>query len=131
MMREISKGHETVEGFFERCFKDDLLSLLVWQRADKSIFGFQISYDPADIPRTLTWTEERGFSHAVIDEGESSPLKNRSAMLKPSGDFDAVGLLLGFDSASEEVSVVEREFVRQKLMQAQAWWERRIAQSRQ
>jgi len=51
----------------------------------------------------LTWTQGSGFDHNLIDDGESSPLKNLSPILLTDGLFPASEVLKIFVADSEVI----------------------------
>ena len=120
MLRETQYVAQVRGDRFRRCFVDAKLDLVVWYEATGAIYGFQLSYDPEGSQRVVTWTPERGFSHASLDVGEESPLANRSPVLRPSADYEADQLLTAFLSASAELPGAERAFIETKLRESAA-----------
>jgi hypothetical protein len=118
MLRELPHVRQLKDDYFRRCFMDGILELLIWYKEDESIYGFQLCYDRIGNHRAVTWTEERGLSHANIDGGEDNPFANRAPMLRPARNLDAAALLADFNSSSEILPLPEKEFVQQKLAQA-------------
>jgi len=115
MLREISHVQQVPSDYFRRWFADENLDLIVWHKPDQTIHGFQLCYDRSWRHRALTWTEDRGYSHDKIDDGEESPLANRSPMLTPAGPFEATAVLSRFRTSARYVPVRTRIFVRQKI----------------
>jgi hypothetical protein len=117
MLNEMQQVRQVPGDYFRRCFADESLHLLVWYKADKSVYGFQLSYDEAGHPRALTWTEARGFSHAEIDAGEQSPLANRAPVLRPGDAMDAAALLARFQASAEKLPAAENALVQRKIVE--------------
>ena len=120
MLREISHVRQQPNDHFRRCFRGDTLELMVWYNPDKSIYGFQLCYDPEGNPRAVTWTEERGLTHSAIDDGEETPLANRSPTLQRSTDFDPARVLTSFNSVAVNLPGEEREIVQWQLEKSAA-----------
>jgi len=117
MLREINHVQQVPSDYFRRWFADENLDLLVWHKPDETIYGFQLCYDRYWRHRALTWTEDHGFSHDDIDDGEQSPLTNRSPTLSPSGPFEATAVLSRFRTSARYVPIRTRIFVRQKIQE--------------
>jgi hypothetical protein len=67
-----------------RWFSDDELDLIVWYADSGAVTGFQLCYDRSGRERAFTWDEKHGMSHALVDGGEQTPLRNDSPILTPS-----------------------------------------------
>ena len=62
------------------------MELIVWYDATGRMSGFQICYViPGQKERALTWRPGGGFSHALVDTGDSRPDKNLTPILVPDG----------------------------------------------
>jgi multidrug transporter EmrE-like cation transporter len=68
-----------------RWFTDSDFDLIVWFTPAGTICSFQLCYDRRRRERALTWTQDGGFSHDRIDDGEASPAKNRTPILVDGG----------------------------------------------
>lgn len=117
MLREISHVQQVPSDYFRRWFADENLDLIVWHKPDQTIYGFQLAYDRSWRHRALTWTEDRGYSHDRIDDGEDSPLANRSPVLSPGDTFEADAVLARFRTSARYLPVKTKIFVRQKIKQ--------------
>jgi hypothetical protein len=86
MLREYTEVAQTrgVAGR-RRWFSDDDMDLIVWYSENGSAHGFQLCYDRAGRERAFTWDEKHGMSHALIDGGEQTPLRNDTPILVPGG----------------------------------------------
>lgn len=89
MLAEFQKVRQIPEEGFRRWFSDPELDLIVWYADDTldEVLGFQVCYDKGSAQRALTWQRGRGFSHDRIDDGEASPLRNRTPILVADGVF--------------------------------------------
>ncbi len=118
MLREMRNVRQVPGDRFRRWFSDETLEIVVWYEPDGAIFGFQICYDPQGEPRALTWTRERGFSHAGVDGGEDKPSANRTPILRPGAKYDASLLRKAFLASGGGLPAGERAFVEGKLAES-------------
>lgn len=99
-----------------RWFEDEALELIVWYRGDGACDGFQLCYPGADRrERALTWREARGFSHAVVDPGDTRPDKNLTPVLTPDGAVPWARLEREFDARAARLEPAVRDFVAERL----------------
>lgn len=71
-----------------RWFVDEAFDLLIWETGDKRITGFQLCYNKEGIRHVLSWQEETGYMHNLLDEGEDRPGKYKmSPILVMNGQF--------------------------------------------
>lgn len=114
MLREIS--HVKQDGpNRRRWFRDDWMDIFTWQASDGTVTGFQVCYDLPGKERALVWSAARGYSHDKVDGGESSPVSNRSPILRPDGVFPAALVLKEFDTRAEAIEPPLRAALRQRL----------------
>ena len=97
-----------------RWFSNNYFDLIVWYHGDR-IFGFQLCYDVMYAERALTWTQDEGFSHNRIDDGEGVPGKNLTPILVEDGVFDRESILSRFRAESKLIDGEVRDFVIRKL----------------
>ncbi len=96
-------------------FSDDYFDLIVWTGQNGSVSGFQLCYDKYTKERALTWTEENGYSHERIDDGEANPSKNLTPILVPDGICPIQKIIELFLLRSVEMDPQLRSFVVDKL----------------
>ena len=89
MLREFRRVRQTPPGF-RRLFTDDTFDLYIWyQRRWGRMTGFQLCYDKYRAPRTLTWTENAGYGHHRVDDGDcGAGGPKRTPLLVADGRFD-------------------------------------------
>ncbi len=99
-----------------RWFQNDYFDLIIWY-VDNSgeLAGFQLCYDKNGYERSLTYTEDLGYTHMAIDSGESGPLSNDSPILVTDGLLDERSLYLRFKDESSNVDPAIREYVLNKI----------------
>lgn len=98
-----------------RWFESDGFDLVVWYDRDDGITGFQICYDLGEGEHALTWRSGRGFSHAVIDTGDGSPLGNLTPVLNPDSEIPWHDIARVFEERSETLELRLRQLVQDKL----------------
>jgi hypothetical protein len=101
-----------------RWFESDGLDLVVWYDPAGTVTGFQLCYDLGSGEHALTWLEDSGFSHSVVDSGDYSPFKNKSPTLEAANDeppWAEVGRL--FDERSGSLESGLRQLVHDKLVE--------------
>jgi hypothetical protein len=98
-----------------RWFEADDLELVVWHDTSGHLTGFQLCYDLGQGEHALTWRPGTGFSHAVVDSGDATPLKNQSPVLTPDGDVPWQEIARLFDAQSESLEPKLRQLVHDKL----------------
>lgn len=114
MLREIRHVRQE-PGRHRRWFHDDGFELVVWQASSGGIEGFQICYATQLEERALTWRREQGFSHARVDGGDTSPLKNQTPILLPDGAVPWAELMAQFRERSDALDAGLRELILQRL----------------
>ena len=114
MLKELSVGQRS-DPPGRRWFTDDDFDLIVWFNDQGGLDGFQLCYDRRRNERVLTWTEDVGYRHDRLDDGEGNPTKNRSPMLVSDGVFPAATVLERFEKSSLDIEAHIRLFVAQKL----------------
>lgn len=89
MLKEFTSVRQIPEDGFRRWFTDDDLDLFIWytDSSEREIVGFQLCYNKKGTQKALTWYRDKGYLHTAIDDGEGSPLKNRTPILVADGLF--------------------------------------------
>ena len=102
MLTEFRNVRQIEEEGFRRWFVDEELDLIMWYRdsSQKEVLGFQLCYDKGHTQKALTWYKEKGFFHNRIDDGESSPFRNRTPILVADGQFAKESVILSFRRAA-------------------------------
>lgn len=98
-----------------RWFEDDGFELIVWQDAGGAIEGFQICYRALEGERALTWRAPHGFSHACVDTGDETPVKNQTPILLPAGPVPWEEIAATFRAGSNSLEPAWRELILQRL----------------
>lgn len=93
-MREI-KGVRQIPGEpRRRWFSSPSMDLFVWVDAAGAPIGFELAYDKEGRERALGWKPVKGYSHAIVDDGESGrPLCKATPILISGGKPDVDRIL--------------------------------------
>ncbi|MEO5376197.1 MAG: hypothetical protein H7832_00200 [Magnetococcus sp. DMHC-6] len=69
-----------------RWFQDDYFDLFVWITEKNALHAWQLCYDRQGLEGMLTWHQKRNhLTHERLDDGEASPLHNRTPIAIPDG----------------------------------------------
>lgn len=98
MFEEFTKvARESEADGSRRWFSDDEMDLIVWYSADGALEGFQLCYDKSRRERAFEWRRGGSLRHFVVDDGESTPLRNDTPILKSGGgEADQARVLADF-----------------------------------
>ena len=110
MLRE-NRNVRQEPGHRRRWFEDDGLELIVWLDGADEVEGFQL----CRAGRALTWRRDVGFTHARVDEGDETPLKNLTPVLVPGTTVPWTDLMADFRAGSATLEAGLRDFVLQRL----------------
>lgn len=72
MMKEIHNVRQIPGETKRRWFTSSDMDLIVWTNETNIPSGFQLCYDKGAHERALTWSQQYGFSHMAVDDGEQS-----------------------------------------------------------
>jgi len=116
MLTEIKDAQQIDGEPPRRWFCDDIFDLIVWFSSSSKIQGFQLCYHEDVEEKALTWTEERGFSHNTIDDGEARPARHKmTPILVPDGVFHRDHILRVFIERVGKMEPQIVDFVVKKL----------------
>lgn len=71
MLREIRHVRQIAGEPARRWFTSHDLDLIVWENAGGQLSSFQLCYSKGVRSHALTWHANGGFTHRVIDDGET------------------------------------------------------------
>lgn len=99
-----------------RWFTDELWDLIVWFEPDDTVFGFQLCFDKTVGERALTWRRDSGYRLDQVDDGESSPSRNRTPLIRANGkELDSDWLAGEFIGVAQELEPWLKALVVQKI----------------
>jgi len=116
MLQEIKNVKQERGPGRRRWFESEGLELVVWFDGADRISGFQLCYDLGHGERALTWRHDNGFVHTGIDQGDESPLKNRTPILgAPQLEPPSALVVTMFDERSVGLDPAIRRLVHDRL----------------
>lgn len=98
-----------------RWFADEHFDLIVWFAEDDTVDGFQLCYNLGHAEHALTWDRSSGYRHDRVDDGESSPTRNRTPILVADAHFPASQILSRMESSCDSVDAPIRTVVVEKI----------------
>lgn len=114
VLKEFSRLRQDKSGF-RRLFTDDHFDLYVWypDRNMERITGFQLVYHSGCEEKALTWTEQGGYLHTKIDDGDKKT--NQSPILVQDGLFEYYDVNEDLRARLRDVEEPIRAFVLEKV----------------
>lgn len=94
---------------------DDYFDLILWRGGNGEWIGFQVCYDVNGQERALTWMATGGFSHTMVDSGESDPGANYTPILLPATHFPTGLIHREFELRSRAIDPAIRTWVLGKI----------------
>jgi hypothetical protein len=115
MLKEIANPRQNSDES-RRVFTDEFFDLYVWYSENNHIAGFQLCYDKGNFERALTWTEQNGFSHMKVDDGEGPETTYKmKPMLVTDGIFDNKPIASRFHYEASSIDKTIYDFVYDKI----------------
>ena len=99
-------------------FQDEYFDLFVWTEPSGAVVSFQLCYDRSRHERVLAWNWTEGLTHRRVDDGEQTPVKNRSPIMATDARGSIDGVAAEFDRRGMELDARMRDFIRQRIEQA-------------
>lgn len=110
-LAEVRPVRQDAPGLRKRWFRTVGLDLFVWSRGD-SVSRLQLGYKRAGGEFCLSWSEDEGYRHEQVDDGEGHPLQYKaSPILLPDGEFPLAEVLERFRLAAGGINRSLRELV--------------------
>jgi hypothetical protein len=118
MLQEIRGVRQDDASRERHWFQDDFFDLFVWTDGAGAVVAFQLGYDRAREERMLAWSQDQGFLHRRVDDGEATPLKNMSPMLIADGEFGAATVAAEFARRALQLDGALRGFILARIDEA-------------
>jgi len=118
VLTELKNIRQRPGALWRRWFQSQREELIVWySRRSGRIAGFQFCYALNLKEHAFTWKAGKGFSHALVDDGEGNPLTyKRTPILVRNGVVDGKVLRARFDSVAGRLPRQIAFVVRKKLL---------------
>ena len=95
---------------FRRWFTSSTADLFAWYEDDQPV-SFEFCYDKPRRERSVRWTDEEGLRFFCIDDGEASPVQNRSPIAVPDTGASREFAALRFETLGKTVEATLVRFV--------------------
>lgn len=82
-MQEILNARQIAGEDPRRWFHDASVDLIIW--GEGNVSGFQFCWDKPHNEQAITWRADKGWDYAVVDDGEQSPMKSSTPILRSAG----------------------------------------------
>lgn len=115
MLREIENARQIDGEPPRRWFFSHEQDLLVWTGPDGKPAAFQLAYDKYTGEHAIRWKASSGFSHYVVDDGESGGVGKKAPLLYPDDAFDAAKVVNRFIELSAGMPRDIVDFVVERL----------------
>lgn len=117
MLTEFAGVRQIPNDGYRRWFTDSDFDLFVWydDESRETVVGFQLCYNKRTEQKALTWYRDRGYLHTAVDDGEGSPLKNRTPILVADGQFPRDRVVRQFLVAAKSIDRSLFDLVKQRL----------------
>ncbi len=115
MLQEIRAVRQDDADRVRHWFQDEYFDLFTWSDATGRVVAFQLCYDRLGNERVLAWSEETGFIHRRIDDGESVPGPKMAPLMVADGEFPTDEIAREFDRRSACIGEHWRRFVLEKI----------------
>jgi len=99
-----------------RWFMSAYFDLIVWYDEGNDISGFELCYGKPTTEKALCWTNQRGYTHHKVDDGELEPLKYKmTPIYVPDGIFEKDAVSEIFLQESQCLEKAVKDYVLGKI----------------
>ena len=100
-----------------RWFSSLEIDLIIWTERHEEVVAFQLCYDKSSAERAVTWRGDRGFDHALVDNGETALGGYKGTpLLVADGHFAKKKVHRVFLRAAADIPEWIRSFVSKRLL---------------
>lgn len=116
MLIETNIEEQNEPGVVKRWFNDKEFDLILWQStSDERIARFHLSYGKPSYERILAWSEESGYRHGGVDDGEPGHGIKRSPLIVSDGTLNSAAVAQRFQEAAVSVDPAIVRFISEKI----------------
>jgi hypothetical protein len=116
VLRELPSTKQVVGEKNRRWYFSHELDLVVWFEDSGKPCGFQLAYDKYRGEHSISWHEDKGYRHYVVDEGNPLAGYPETPFLYANGPFNNARIQKLFESLSLELPPLVARFVNEKLL---------------
>ncbi len=120
MLYELPNPRQIEGDGYRRIFMDKYFDIYIWyeDKSNDEILGFQMCYNKnSNHEKALTWYKNKGYSHQMIDSGESNILGKQAPTMTGVQASGLQRVIRRFNHASENIDPIIKEFLKQKFME--------------
>lgn len=119
-MKELLNVRQRINEPRRRWFSSNSLDLIVWISDEDRMIGFELCYDKLHNEHSISWSENGGFRHMAVDDGEQRPGKYKATpMLVPNGHYNVNKIQATFHSISHTLPQDIANFVSEAFSKQQ------------
>jgi hypothetical protein len=115
VLREIGPARQDGNHGKRQWFQDEYFDLYVWHDASGAPLAFQLCYDRGGNEGAIRWDRSGGFAHDRVDDGEHSPKRAMTPILRADGAPPYFRVYDRFVAASAACPSAVRTFIIDKL----------------
>ena len=113
MLMELNKPSQITGENHRRWFYAEDADLIVWEDSSKTIIGFQFCFVIGSKEEAISWRQDKGFLHEVVDNARSNPHSYKmTPLLKQNGGYSINLILDIFSLKSTTIDKHVRDFVK-------------------
>ncbi len=118
MLKEVKPIKQISGEPLRRWFASDVFDLTIWSSLNGHIIGFQLCYFEKATQKALTWRENSGFSHNLVEDGEERAFRPKmTPIIGLAQKFDPTLILPMFETESKDIDASVSRFVTEKLLE--------------
>lgn len=115
MLKELQNPRQVTDELPRRWFSDEVMDLILWEKPDGDVFGFQLCYDKDRVECAITWKQGMGYKHSVVDDGMRVGKYKATPILMAPRAFDKERVAMDFESRSEQLEDHVKALVLEKI----------------
>lgn len=117
MLHEVKRLRQSQRSHVKRWFTSRDMDLFIWFANNEPV-RFQLSYDKCDIEKAISWNFHLGFSHYLVDTGETElhHYKQTPILIHLYNQGNLKTIARDFLAASENIGIDVSDFIFSRLM---------------
>ena len=111
MLREIAEARQKINEPKKRWFSSLSMDLFIWLNPDDEIISYHLTYNKPYDEKALVWSEEKGFSHFGVDEGDRPGKHPGSPLLVGGGAVSPRKIIAMLKKNAGELEPAVKDFI--------------------